>query len=98
MVGFLWAGYNLANFNLLLEMTPDTHRARAVAMYQTAVFRKSRYPGPLLGGYLAVALSFQFVFFLSGAGRMAGTLRSVWLAQRPYVAHKKALAGTISAG
>ena len=97
MVGFLWAGYNLANFNLLLEMTPDTHRARAVAMYQTAVF-SSAVAGPLLGGYLADALSFQFVFFFSGVGRMAGTLLFVWLAQRPYVAHKKALAGTISAG
>ncbi len=36
--GFLWAGYNLANFNLLLKMTTEEQRPRAVALYQTAVF------------------------------------------------------------
>jgi hypothetical protein len=36
--GFLWAGFNLANFNLLLQVTPSVGRARAVALYQTGVF------------------------------------------------------------
>lgn len=69
--GFLWAGYNLANFNLLLDLTPDEQRPRAVALFQTAVFSSSVI-GPVLGGYLADAFSFQLIFFLSGAGRFLG--------------------------
>jgi MFS family permease len=73
IVGFAWAGYNLANFNLLLEVTPGDQRARAVALYQLAVFG-SAVAGPLLGGFLADYFSYQLVFFLSGIGRFAGAI------------------------
>lgn len=79
--GFLWAGYNLANFNLLLEMTPEAQRPRAVALYQTVVFT-SAVLGPLLGGYLADAISFKLVFGLSSGGRLLGTFVFLWLAAR----------------
>lgn len=69
--GFLWAGYNLANFNLLLTLTPDEQRPRAVALYQTAVF-SSAVIGPILGGYLADSVSYQLIFGLSAAGRLLG--------------------------
>ena len=69
--GFIWAGYNLSNFNLLLEMTPEQSRPRAVALYQTVAFT-SAVVGPLLGGYLADAVSFQLIFGLSAAGRLLG--------------------------
>jgi len=69
--GFLWAGYNLANFNLLLTLTPDEQRPRAVALYQTAVF-SSAVIGPILGGTLADSVSYQFIFGLSAAGRLLG--------------------------
>lgn len=69
--GFLWAGYNLANFNLLLTLTPDEQRPRAVALYQTAVFT-SAVIGPLLGGFLADRVSYQLVFGMSAAGRLVG--------------------------
>ena len=69
--GFLWAGYNLANFNLLLTLTPDEQRPRAVALYQTAVFT-SAVIGPLLGGFLADSVSYQLIFGLSAAGRLLG--------------------------
>lgn len=95
--GFLWAGYNLANFNILLEMTPDMHRPRAVALYQTAVF-SSAVIGPLMGGYLADAISFQVVFVLSGMARMVGTILFVGWAQRPYFAFKEAAARSSSGG
>ena len=36
--GLVWAGYNLANFALLLELTPGSHPPQAVALYQTVVF------------------------------------------------------------
>lgn len=71
--GFLWAGFNLANFNLLLQVTPDVGRARAVALYQTGVFA-SAFVGPLLGGYLADTVGFQSIFLLSGVGRLTGVL------------------------
>lgn len=71
--GFLWAGYNLANFNLLLTLTPDEQRPRAVALYQTAVFT-SAVIGPLLGGFFADNVSYQLVFGLSAAGRLLGTV------------------------
>jgi MFS family permease len=75
--GFVWAGYNLSNFNLLLAQTPEAERPRAVALYQTAVF-SSAVIGPLLGGYLADAVSFRLIFGLSCIGRLAGMLIFVW--------------------
>lgn len=80
--GFLWAGFNLANFNLLLQVTPDVGRARAVALYQTGVFA-SAFLGPLLGGYLADTVSFQLVFMLSGVGRAAGMVLFLLLTYLP---------------
>jgi MFS family permease len=71
--GFLWAGFSLANFNLLLQVTPDVGRARAVALYQTGVFA-SAFLGPLVGGFLADTVSFQSIFLLSGAGRLTAML------------------------
>src|SRR4030095_9616221 len=53
--GLVWAGYNLANFALLLELTPGSHRPQAVALYQTVVFT-SAVVGPLPGGGVAHTL------------------------------------------
>lgn len=82
--GFWWAGYNLANFNLLLVMTPDDQRSRAVALFQTVVFT-SAVVGPVLGGYLADAVSFKLIFFISFAGRMVGAVIFAWFVVRIYV-------------
>jgi MFS family permease len=80
--GLVWAGYNLANFALLLELTPASHRPQAVALYQTVVFA-SAVVGPLLGGWLADAFGFHVIFGASGAGRLVGILLYVWLAVWP---------------
>ncbi len=88
--GFLWAGYNLANFNLLLELTPDEQRPRAVALYQTAVF-SSAVIGPLLGGYLADVAGFKLIFGLSCAGRFLGMALFLYLTIRPRLAKAVAL-------
>lgn len=91
--GFIWAGYNLATFNLLLILTPDEQRPRAVALYQTAVF-SSAVVGPLLGGYLADAVSFQLIFGLSGIGRLLGMFIFLLFTFRPYQrAQAQAVAG-----
>ncbi|MGH2536517.1 MAG: MFS transporter [Candidatus Promineifilaceae bacterium] len=82
--GLWWAGYNLANLSLLLLLTPERGRVRAVALFQTAVF-SAAVAGPLLGGYLADAAGFKLIFLLSGIGRFAGSLifaAAIWRAGR----------------
>lgn len=80
--GVLWAGYNLANFNILLKITPDDHRPEATAIYQTLVTSSAIF-GPLIGGALADAYGFKVVFAVSGIGRFLGTLLFVALVVRP---------------
>ncbi|MBN1685636.1 MAG: MFS transporter [Spirochaetales bacterium] len=69
--GFLWAGFNLAHFNLLLEISPPSQRAAAAALFQITVFAAAVL-GPLFGGMLIDAIGFRFVFIASAVGRLAG--------------------------
>ena len=71
--GVLWAGYNLASFNMLLELSPREDRESGVALYQSAV-SASAVLGPLVGGLVIAAVGYQAVFILSGAGRLAGSI------------------------
>ena len=67
--GFVWAGYGLSSFNLLLSLTPPAQRARYTAIYQVSVF-SSAFIGPLLGSALAAALGIRPLFWISAAGRV----------------------------
>jgi MFS family permease len=80
--GFSWAGFNLANFALLLRLTPEGQRPRLVALYQTAVFGAA-VAGPILGGFLADIASFHLIFAVSGIGRIVGMVMLVALTVRP---------------
>ncbi|PKO23027.1 MAG: hypothetical protein CVU38_06265 [Chloroflexi bacterium HGW-Chloroflexi-1] len=71
--GFLWAGYGLASFNLLLSLTPEAQRARFVAIYQMSVFG-SAFVGPLLGSVLANALTIRPLLWISAGGRLVAAL------------------------
>lgn len=71
--GFLWAGYGLASFNLLLSLAPAAQRARYTAIYQTAVF-SSAFVGPLLGSVFANTIGIRPLLFLSFAGRIVASL------------------------
>lgn len=71
--GFLWAGYNLSSFNMLLAVTPPARRTRRIALYQTIV-QLAAALAPSLGGLLVDRIGFLAVFALSGAGRMLSTL------------------------
>jgi MFS family permease len=82
VAGFLWAGYNLASFNLLLELSPDADRQSAVALYQTVVFAAAVL-GPLAGGYLSEAFGYRLVFATSAAVRFLGIGLFIWLVPRP---------------
>jgi MFS family permease len=87
--GVLWTGYNLANFNLLLEMTPPEGRADAIAFYQF-VLGGSAVLAPLLGGYLADAFGYRLIFGLSATLRWVGVLLFLWLAARPVMRARRA--------
>jgi MFS family permease len=71
--GVLWAGYNLASFNILLELSPPAEREAGVALYQSAV-SASAVLGPLVGGLLIATAGYHAAFILSGAGRFAGSM------------------------
>ncbi len=66
--GFVWAGFNLATFNLLLEFTPQENRPMYVAFYHAAV-GLGMTVGPMLGGILVDNLGYRGLFWLSGALR-----------------------------
>jgi predicted MFS family arabinose efflux permease len=74
--GFLWAGYNLAAYNLLLETAPAEDRETGVALHSTVV-AVGTVAGPLLGGILAGTIGYLALFVLSGGGRLAATLAYV---------------------
>ena len=67
--GFVWAGYNLATFNFLLEMTPDENRPRYVAFQQSLV-GLGMAAGAALGGWIAQSWGYTPVFLISAAGRL----------------------------
>lgn len=71
--GFLWSGYSLASFNLLLGLAPAAQRARFSAIYQMAVFSPA-FVGPLLGSLLANTVGIRPLFFLSTAGRFIAAI------------------------
>jgi len=69
LAGFLWAGYNLASFNLLLELTPTESRPQFVAVYQAAV-GIGLAAGAAVGGWIAQVWGYRPVFWVSGVGRL----------------------------
>ncbi len=71
--GFLWSGYGLASFNLLLSLAPPAQRARFSAIYQMAVFSPA-VVGPLLGSVAANTIGIRPLFFLSTAGRFLAAI------------------------
>jgi MFS family permease len=68
--GAIWAGYNIASFNFLLNISPVEQRARYSAMYQIAVAGSTAL-GAALGGAIASYWTIPVVFVISGIGRFA---------------------------
>jgi MFS family permease len=69
--GFLWAGYNLAMFNLLLAIAPEEQRARYSAMFQISV-AISLALGASVGGLISNRWGIPLVFVVSAIGRAVG--------------------------
>ena len=79
--GFAWAGYNLAAFNLLLEMTPDEDRPTFVAVYQ-ALVGLGMAGGAALGSWLVKMQGYQPVFLASAIGRLTAAALFAWVIVR----------------
>ncbi len=67
----MWGGYNLAAFNLLLEVTPDENCSMYIGIYNTLAGVATAI-GPLVGGFLAEIIQLRYVFLLSFIGRGMG--------------------------
>ncbi len=80
--GFAWAGYNLASFNLLLEMTPDEDRPTYVAIYQAFV-GLCMAGGAALGGWIAQTQGYLAVFLTSAGGRVVSAALFALIVARP---------------
>jgi MFS family permease len=83
--GFLFAGYNLSNFNMLLTITPGVRRTRYIALYRTIV-QSAAALAPLLGGLVVEQVGFLPVFFVSGLGRLISTLLLLRFVREPQAA------------
>ncbi|GEM_PF-369005 len=71
--GFVWAGYNLASFNSLLERTPEADRAAFAAFYQ-AMAGLGMAGGAALGGWLAQMEGYRALFLTSAGMRFFAAL------------------------
>jgi MFS family permease len=71
--GFLWAGREIANFNLLLELPTREERTQAIATYNTFI-GLANILGPLVGGQVVEALDYKWVFIFSGLGRLIAAI------------------------
>ncbi len=66
--GVFWGGYNLAAFNLLLEVTPDANRSVYVGVYNT-MMGVATAVGPLVGGFAAEVVNMRLIFVASSLVR-----------------------------
>ena len=71
--GFLWAGYSLASFNMLLALMPPEQRARLTALYQVIV-TISLAAGAAVGGVLVSTWGYAAVFVASALLRWAAAI------------------------
>jgi len=78
----LWAGFNLANFNFLLVLTPPDRRPRYTALYQIVV-TVALSLGAMLGGVVASRWGYQPIFIASGVGRLLATVLLLLLIHKP---------------
>jgi MFS family permease len=71
--GCMWAAFNLANFQLLLEFTKEEDREEYVAVFQTCVFA-ALFLAPFAGGLIIEHMGYRAAFTISGTGRIVSTL------------------------
>lgn len=79
---FLWAGREIANFNLLLELAGGERQTDVIAGYNTLI-AVANILGPLVGGQVIRLWGYPTDFVLSGLGRFVAALLFVGLL-RPF--------------
>jgi predicted MFS family arabinose efflux permease len=67
--GFLWAAFNLANFQLLLDITSEEQRDDYVAAFHICVFA-ALFVAPFAGGVIVDQWGYRVDFALSSMGRI----------------------------
>jgi MFS family permease len=73
LAGLSWAGFELAFFNYLLEISPDNRRATYAAILWTIMGVAAVF-APLIGSFLINLTSYKAVFFLSFILRLIAAL------------------------
>ncbi len=71
--GFLWAGQEVAIFNLIFDLAGEERQTEAIASYNT-LQAMANIAGPLLGGQVVQLLGYRWDFVLSGIGRFAAAI------------------------
>lgn len=71
--GFLWAGFQIASFNLLLALTPEALRPRYAALYQLVVLL-ALAAGAAWGSTVVQLWGYRATFLMSGLGRLLAML------------------------
>ncbi len=81
--GIVWSGFNLAQFNIMLKLTPSNERASYMG-FNTLVVSLVSFIAPLLGGILLDSMKdFRFTFWFLSFGSfqimfiISGLLRSL---------------------
>ncbi len=87
--GFLWAGFNIASFNLLLELPDQKLRTQATASYATLVNAASII-APLIGGLIIEHLGYRQNFIASGCVRITAAVLFTLLL-KPFKFQKSAI-------
>ncbi|MCC6383199.1 MAG: MFS transporter [Dehalococcoidia bacterium] len=80
--GLSWSAFNLANFQLMLELTGEEDREAYVAVFHTCVFAVL-FVAPFAGGMLVDMLGYRPVFALSAGARLLPLLLFVVALRRP---------------
>lgn len=81
IAGLTWSGHELANFNCLLEITPENKRASYIATHTFAVSMAAA-AGPALGGVLSDVIGYQPMFALSAILRFLAAMLLLLLVKR----------------
>ncbi|HQW51643.1 MAG TPA: MFS transporter [Tepidiformaceae bacterium] len=70
--GLMWAAFNLANFQGLLEVTPEEDREQYVALFHMSLFL-ALFISPFIGGAIIELVGYRTAFVVSGTGRLVAT-------------------------
>jgi len=80
--GAMWSAFNLANFQALLEFSPEDEREQYTAAFHMTMF-SAFFLAPFLGGLLVDQWGYKFVFAVSGGGRVIATLLFLFVVTMP---------------